>query len=91
MTLLALLVFGGALGPSVRCAVSCWPTEPLRCAYEARATCRAGETPCEALPEGSLCYPLMVNLGEWDPRPEPAAWPKTYFYSVPPAPVQLPP
>ena len=70
------MVIAGACWPAraetpKRCVVACFPTEPLRCVYEELPACALT---CDGLPKGSICYPVMKNLGPLDPRPAPHEW-----------------
>lgn len=82
LTLLAAAFFGGALISPLaeKCVATCWPTEPPRCAYTSRPQCLAGEVPCAA---EWVCYPVLVNLGEWAPNVPPSLWPVDYSLPMP--------
>ena len=87
--IVAALIFGGGLPPTEKCATTCWPTEPLRCTYVVRTRCELTETPCWALPAGSICTPAVVDFGAWEPRPGPTEWPADALL-IPPQPVPMP-
>ncbi len=65
--------------PLLLCITGCfaYSDDQIICYYEKKATC---SRVCVESSE-VLCRPLIVNLGDWDPRPE--TWDTTPYH--PPA------
>ena len=70
-------------------------TDPLKCAdycttgrdgpnvktcfYTEKPVCERREFVCKD-DETTVCRPVVVKMGSWDPRPNPTEWEKTTYY-----------
>ncbi len=84
MNALILMLMLSADPAPLKCADLCLTgrdgPEAKTCFYTERPVCERREFVCKDN-ETTVCRPVVVNLGTWEPRPSPSEWEKiTYYY-----------